>query len=190
MQTLLVKKKIEYTGEQLSSHWAYKMFNLKGNSIVSFVGPCNVKAEFMIDLEDLKKGSRIYSPEMLHFIVEHFDTDIEKAILRQHSLAAIVCEEIEKLSGEKIARSGSDLYHKNRKLSVSVATVSPISSLIHFGINVSTEGVPVAASGLIRLGIWPTQLAKRVFASYTAEIDRVADARVRVRTCERNSGDG
>ena len=124
---------------------------------------------------------------MLHFIVEHFDTDIEKVILRQHLLAVIVREEIEKLSGERITRSGSDLYHKKGKLSVSVATVSPISSLIHFGINVSTEGVPVAASGLIRLGISPAQLAKRVSASYTAEVDRVACARVRVRTCNISS---
>jgi hypothetical protein len=184
MRTLFVKKEIEYTGEQLSSHWAYKMFNLKGDSIVSFVGPCDVNPKFMIDLEDLKKGAKIYSPKMLHFIVEHFDADIEKAILRQHLLTAIVCEEVERLSGEKITRTGSDLYHGKRKLSVSVATVSPVSALIHLGINVFTEGVPVAASGLSRLRVSPARLAKSVLAAYSAEIEKVADARVRARACE------
>jgi hypothetical protein len=187
MHILFVKKLIEYTGEQLSPHWAYTNFNLTGDSIVSFIGPCDVKPRFMIDLEDLKEGSRIYSTKMLHFIIEHFDTDIdiEKAVLRQHLLAAIVRDEIEKLSGEKISRIGSDLYHRNRKLSVSVATVSLISSLIHFGINISAKGVPVPARGLSDLRVSPTQLAKRVLSAYSAEIEKVADARARVRT--RNS---
>jgi hypothetical protein len=184
MRTLLVKKEIKYTGEQLSSHWAYKTFNLKGDSIVSFIGPCDVNPQFMIDLEDLKKGAKIYSPKMLHLIVEHFDADFEKAILRQHLLTAIVCEEIERLSGEKISRTGSDLYHRKRKLSVSVATVSPVSSLIHFGINILTKGVPVAASGLSRLRVPPVQLAKSVLSAYCAEIEKVADARVRARARE------
>ena len=61
---------------------------------VAFVGPCDVRPEFMKDVEDLKAASRIYSEEMLHFIVEHFGCVLDMAVLRQRLLMAIMAENL------------------------------------------------------------------------------------------------
>ena len=94
IQVKFVEKKIAYTGEQLRSHWAYRSFDLLGDSAVAFVGPCDVRPEFMKDVEDLKAASRIYSEEMLHFIVEHFGCALDMAVLRQRLLMAIMAENL------------------------------------------------------------------------------------------------
>ncbi|MFH1421720.1 MAG: DUF366 family protein [Planctomycetota bacterium] len=185
MQSLFIKKKLNYTGAQLSTHWAYKEFDLKGDSIVAFIGRCDVKPEFMIDLQDLKEGEKIFSSKMLHFIIEHFDADIDKAILRQRLFAAIAREETENISGKKISRDGDDLYYKKRKLSISIATVSPVSSLIHFGLNIETKDVPVAAAGLSELHISAIKLAKILFKRYQGELESISDARARVRVANK-----
>jgi hypothetical protein len=36
---------------------------------------------------------------------------------------------------------------------VSVATVSPITGLIHLGLNITTEGTPIETAGLEELGV-------------------------------------
>ena len=173
---------IPYTGRELRSHWAYVNFGLHGDSIVSFIGECNVKRENLVDLNDALKGNYIYSPLMAHFIVEHFDMDLEKAIYRQRLLCGCARNEIAiKNRAAPISRWGDDIFLADRKMSVSIATISPISTMIHLGINIETEGTPVPTAGLGELGIAPEPFAERVMEAYAMELDSIRLARAKVR---------
>ena len=186
IQVKFVEKKIAYTGEQLRSHWAYRSFDILGDCAVAFVGPCDVRPEFMKDVEDLKAASRIYSEEMLHFIVEHFSCALDMAVLRQRLLMAIMAENLNRrdLGGGHVTRSGSDLYDGRLKLTVSIASVSPVSALIHAGINISSRNTPVPTRGLADYGIEPRAFAEEALAGYSAECDGLLRARCKVRACE------
>jgi hypothetical protein len=173
----LSDERIDYTGEQLQSQWARRTFGIEGDCIVAFTGTCDVKPEFMVDLVDLEAGSSIYSPLMLHFIVEHFDGDLEKGVLRQRMLAATACEYLRSATGRSITRQGDDIFLEECKISVSIATASPVSILIHFGINVLTKGVPVPACGLEELGLEPEMAAHQIMQAYVSEMDGIKVAR-------------
>ena len=177
MKTHFAEERIDYTGEQLRSHWARRTFGIEGDCIVAFRGICDVKPEFMVDLVDLEAGSRIYSPLMLHFIIEHFDSDLEKGVLKQRLLAAIVCEYLRSTTGRPITRQGDDIFLEECKISVSIAAASPVSILIHFGINVRTEGVPVPACGLEELGLEPDVTAQYIMRAYISEMEDIKVAR-------------
>jgi len=185
LKTLFVPEEIAYTGGQLRSHWAYRSFGLLGDSAVAFIGPCDVKPEHMRDVEDLKAASRIYSERMLHFIVEHFDADLERAVLRQRLLIAVMGEALNRrLKTPQIVRRGSDLFDGERKFTVSVASVSPVSALIHAGINISSRNTPVPTRGLADYGIDAREFAAEILAAYAAECDSARRARCKVRACE------
>ena len=182
MKTLFIPQTIAYTGEQLSALWAYMNFNVQGDSVVAFSGPCEIPFAHMVDGEDVKDRSRISSRHMLHFIAEHFDLDLEKAVLRQRLLATIVRDVlVEWRPKAKIRREGDDLYEGCRKLSISIATLSPVSSLIHFGINVVSTGAPVPAKGLADYGLAPRLFAQEVMRRYAAEMDSILAATTKVR---------
>lgn len=171
-----------YTGEQLQSNFAYKHFGVIGDSIVAFCGPCDVKADRMVDIEDRKAGSTIYSEHMLHFIVEHHDIDMERNVLRQIMLANIVKDTLNGILGRLAAhRKHTDLYDGDAKLSVSVATVSPLSSLIHFGVNISSVNTPVRTKGLQDYGVDHEQFARTVMQKYVADVDRLHLTRCKVK---------
>ncbi len=136
MDWVFIEEELEYDGSQLKSLWAYSVLGIKEDSIVSFIGPCNVKREHMIDFEDYLGGYSIYSPKMIHFIVEHFDeVSLRLIYTRQRLLVSIAKETID---DPMIERVGDDLYWNGKKLSVSIATVSPVSAKIHLGINVES----------------------------------------------------
>jgi hypothetical protein len=182
MKWLLAEEEIDYTGEQLRSLWTFSRFGVEGDSVVAFIGAANVRGEGLVDLADARAGSHIYSPRMLHFIVEHFDSDLEQAIWRQRLLICIAKEELEaRVAGLRLKRRGDDLYDGERKLSVSIATISPVSTLIHLGLNVTTEGAPVPARGLGDWGLDAREVAEAVAAAYVAEVEGVRRARVKVR---------
>ncbi|MFQ5808212.1 MAG: DUF366 family protein, partial [Armatimonadota bacterium] len=92
---VFIDEAIDYTGEQLRSLWALERFGLQGDSIVAFVGGADVDIPHLVDRRDALDGRGICSERMLHFIVEHFDTDLEKAICRQRLLLCIIKEELE-----------------------------------------------------------------------------------------------
>ena len=151
MQTLFIKDEIKYTGVQLAPHWIYKNFNIKGNAIVSFIGECEVKLDHMVDIEDVINNEPIYSKKMLSFIEENFNSSLEEMVYKQRLLVTITKELIEKISPDtKIVRSGDDLYINNKKLSVSIATKSITSSLIHFGLNINAQDAPINAADLVK----------------------------------------
>lgn len=150
MKTLFIDKEIKYTGVQLAPHWIYKNFNIMGNAIVAFIGECEVDLSHMVDIEDVVNNEPIYSKKMLSFIEENFDSSLLEMVYKQRLLVTITKELIEKkYPSVKITRSGDDLFIGDKKLSVSIATKSITSTLIHFGLNILAEGAPINAADLI-----------------------------------------
>ncbi|MBU0579603.1 MAG: DUF366 family protein [Candidatus Margulisbacteria bacterium] len=182
MKTYLVKETLKYTGAELSSFFAEKSFSIKGNSIIAFCGPAEVNEEHMVDLEDLKNKDFIFSEDMVHFIVEIFDLNLERAVALQRLLITILHEKLQELKPEiKLKRNGDDLMDGQNKLTVSIATTSPISSLIHVGINVSSKNTPVPTKGLADYGIDPKAFAEKVLKAFQEEFLSMEHARTKVR---------
>lgn len=183
MHTEFINQPIDYDGSQLHSGFVRENTGISGEGIAAFRGRCDVSFEHMVDLEDLEAHLSIYSEDMLHFIAEFMETDLEKAVLRQRLLMAIVREQLEKASpGILILRDGDDLFIEERKLSVSIATTSSTSSLIHAGLNVSSRNTPVPAIGLDDLGIGARDFALRVLSAFSAETDSIRHATTKVRS--------
>lgn len=182
MEGRYIAKEIAYTGEELQSHWAYRRFHILGDSMVAFQGPCHVAVDRMVDLADVKAGAPIKSERMLHLIVEHFGDGLEKTVLRQRLLVCIIGETLTDF-GVKTAlvRRGDDLFQGDDKLSVSIATKTPVSSMIHVGLNVVTQGTPVPTAGLADMGIDPERLARDVIHRYINEMQGVREAQCKVR---------
>jgi len=151
MKYHFIGEEMAYNGDQLSNHWIYKNFGILGDSIVSFVGPCHVDRDMMVDLEDVLNDDFIYSKKMLHFIVEIFGISLKEGVLVQRLFSAIIEDRINHTLGETVLkRRGDDLFfNETQKLSVSICTASPTSILIHTGLNVDPEGAPVEAAGLV-----------------------------------------
>lgn len=182
MKSKLIRKDLKYTGKELQSQWAYKNHGLAGDSIVAFMGPCEVPLDNMLDIEDVRNNSPIYSKKMLHFIIEHFEMGIECAILRQRLLTSIIVEIInEGKKGNRVERHGDDIFLGDRKLSVSIAALTPVSAMIHFGININAKDAPVKATDLKTLGIEPLALAQKTISAYRSENNGINFARVKVR---------
>ncbi|HEX7900701.1 MAG TPA: DUF366 family protein [Planctomycetota bacterium] len=178
MKTHWVDGRIDYDGAQIHSLWAYRTFGVQGDSIVAFAGGCEIPFSNMVDLEDVRAKSRIASPLMLHFIAEHFDLDLEKAVLRQRVLAVVAKDHLP----PGVTREGDDLFVSGGKLSISIATLTPVSSKIHFGINIErATDVGVETRSLRDLGVEPTSYARGVMEAFAAELRGVLDARTRVR---------
>ncbi len=165
MDWMFIEEELEYDGSQLKSLWAYGLFGIKEDSIISFVGPCNVRRDHMVDYEDYVSGSPITSPKMLHFIVEHFDEVSMRLIYtRQRLLVSIARDVID----PAIERIGDDLYYNGKKLSVSIATVSPVSAKIHLGINVKA---PEGYASLEEVGVEDVcKVAIEICRRYASEI--------------------
>lgn len=189
MKSLYIEKEIKYIGSQLAPHWIYKNFNLLGDAIVAFTGEMDVKITEMVDLEDVISNSPIYSKKMVSFIIEQFGISLSECVLRQRFLICIIIEELRKILGNKfeITRSGDDIFvkidGKNKKLSVSIATKSTTSGLIHTGLNIDPTGAPVDACGLTTdLGITEIkEFAQNVMKRYIEEDAEILDAVCKVR---------
>lgn len=186
MKVRFIDQPVDYDGTQLAPHWIYKNFGILGNASVAFCGRCNVTIDKMVDLADVRDNKPICSERMLHFLVELFDTDLTRTILLQRLLVSLAQQEIlfRSASGGKkhsIVRGGNDLFDEGAKLSVSIATSSPVSTLIHFGINISSKGTPVKTKGLEDYQIEPVSFAQAVLESFRDEILTVQDARSKVR---------
>lgn len=177
----VIKHRIAYTGMELSSHWIYNNFNIRGDALVAFTGPCEVR-EHLVDIIDRKNKKFIKSSLMLHFICEYFDTDLEKMILCQRLFISLIAQEINRLSGKYIVEQrGNDLYVSYDKLSVAIATLTPVSCVFHVGLNIETRGAPLKVTGLKRLSITPFRLAKNIFKLYTRELRCIKADRAKVR---------
>jgi len=184
IHTCFLTERIRYDGSQLAEGWAVVHTGKPAGTplAVAFLGPCDVAFEHMVDLEDLDGGARIFSEEMVHFIVEHPGADLIRAVLHQRVLVCIAAETLARLSGGKgVERRGDDLYDGARKLSISVATVSPRSSLVHLALNVESAEEPVPTRGLADYGVDPKDFAEQVLANYADECAAMEHACGKVR---------
>ncbi len=182
MQTAFHPDELAYTGHQLRSHWIFDRFGLQGDAMVAFIGPCRVGLSEMVDLADVAAGEAIEAARMLHFIAEHFHRDLHRAVLRQRLFICMVAERLAARGvTSAIRREGDDLYLDERKLSVSIATVSPVSAVMHVGLNVDPAGAPVPAVGLHELGVGPAALAEELLDAYRAELSDIDLATCKVR---------
>ena len=182
MHTKLIEKEIKYIGSQLAPHWIYKNFKLQGDAIVAFIGECEVALTEMVDIEDVINNEPIYSKSMLSFITEQFNVNLVEGVFRQSLLICIIKELLEE-RGIFVVRNGDDLMIDGKKLSVSIATKSTTSILIHTGLNIVSEGAPVKASGLTsELGITDIkEFALEVMKRYSEELEDINLASTKVR---------
>ena len=185
MQSKFIEEEIKYIGSQLAPHWIYKNFHILGDAIVSFMGEMDVKITEMVDIEDVITNSPIYSKMMVSFIIEHCGIDLPECVLRQRMLICIIIEELRKILPKdiNISRSGDDIFIDDKKLSVSIATKSVTSALIHIGLNVNSEGAPIKACGLQNdLHIDDVKgFAQRIMKRYLDENAEIRDAVCKVR---------
>lgn len=181
MHTLFIDKNIKYIGSQLSPHWIYKNFHLLGDSVVSFIGEVDVNINEMVDIEDVINNEPIYSKEMVNFIIEMFNVNLEEMVVVQRLFISIIKEVIESYGGN-VKRDGDDLFFDNRKLSVSIATKAPTSCLIHTALNTIKEGAPIQASDLKELEITDfKEFALKVMEKFKNEIVSIKLAACKVR---------
>ena len=182
MKTLYINNDVKYIGSQLSPHWIYKNYKIQGDAIVAFCGECDVKLTEMVDIEDVINNEPIYSKYMLSFITEQFNIELIEGVFRQRLLITCIKEALEN-RGFSPKRNGDDLFINNKKLSVSIATKSLTSVLIHTGVNILSEGAPIEVSGLDSdLNIKDIKnFALEVMQRYSEEIDDIVLASTKVR---------
>ncbi|MBR5554512.1 DUF366 family protein [bacterium] len=182
MKYKLIENEIKYEGYQLAPHWIYKNFKIQGDAIVGFVGECEVKLTEMVDIEDVINNEPIYSKNMLSFITEQFNVELVEGVFRQRLLICQIKEALER-RGIKVCRSGDDLFVDDKKLTVSIATKSMTSILIHTGININSDGAPVRACGLENdLGITDIEdFANEIMKNYVDELEDIVLASTKVR---------
>ena len=182
MHTKLIDTEIKYIGSQLAPHWIYKNFKIQGDAIVAFVGECEVKLTEMVDIEDVINNEPIYSKYMLSFITEQFNVELVEGVFRQRLLVTCIKEALER-RGFFVRRNGDDLFVNDKKLSVSIATKSMTSVLIHTGLNILSDGAPIPVSGLgSDLGIEDIkEFAQEIMQKYSDEIEDIILASTKVR---------
>jgi len=182
MRTHWIDERIVYDGSQLRSHWILHRCGVSGDALVAFRGPCAVAATEMADLADLD-GPGIAADDMVHFVWEAFDhPDLLLAVHRQRLLSAQATEVLRELAPAAIVRrDGDDLWVGPGKLSISIATATPVSSLIHFAVNATPGGAPVPIATLAELGIEPRGFAAALLGRAGDEQHSIAAARAKVR---------
>ncbi len=182
MKIKCLEEIIDYDGSQLRSHWIFQNFGILGNAVVAFRGKAVVPCENMVDLVDVQQNLPIFSHEMLHFIGEFFDRDLVSTVLLERCLVSLAQQEIAfRTKRSTIVRGGNDLYDGGAKLSVAIATVSPVSSLFHFGVNIDSQGTPVETRGLKDYGVDALPFARAVLESFRSEVLTLYEARSKVR---------
>lgn len=175
---------IPYTGSELRPHWALERTREYGSIVCAFVGPCDVKTSELVDMEDRLANDHIRAASMLHMIGEFFGANLETGVLYQRLLIQHAADFLRKEGFKNIERVGDDLMVGDRKLSVSIATASPVSVLVHWGINIDPTGAPVKAVGVGELG-WDAEktrgFARRLLADFVREIEDIRIATCKVR---------
>lgn len=184
MKTYFSDQPLTYDGSQLRSLYCYETHQLRGDSICSWIGPCKVSNEYMVDGEDLFAGEEIRGAQMLHFIVEVFGASLKEMVTLQRLLSALTLETITTLKATQnsdLHRTGDDIYLGKKKLSISIATVSPVSGLIHFAMNCTNEGTPVETLSLGDLDISPIELSRKIMDNFVKEYDEIVGATQKVK---------
>ena len=175
--------RMDYDGSQLHHAFAYEHAHKLGATICYFRGATNVK-EHLVDLEDSLADDFIKSEGMWHFIIEIPEATITEMVVWQRLFITMCIDELRKeLRGFIITRKGDDIMIGDSKLSVSIATLSRFSGLIHVGINIDVgEGCPVKAIGLkdISNEVFHLAFGKRISNAFVEEYVDIKDATFKV----------
>ncbi|MEE9391378.1 MAG: DUF366 family protein [Planctomycetota bacterium] len=180
-QTLVSDAEQQYDGTQLRPHWIFENFEIQGDAAVAFMGPAEVLEEHLVDLADRRDHLVIKADAMLHILVEVFGAGLDQAVLMQRILVLLAREILEEHDVPDLARRGDDFYAGEGKISVSIATVSAVSALIHFGINITNEGTPVRTAALSDFGIDASEFAAALLDRFANEVEAMAKASTKVR---------
>ena len=185
MNALWLDSEFKYDGSQLRALYAYLEHGVLGDSIIAWQGPCEVNLDHMVDGEDRRAGAQICGSKMVHFIVEKFECSLLAAVALQRLLAAIVKDVAQEMApssiiAQQLHRDGDDIYHGQNKFSISIATVSPTSALIHFAVNVVNEGTPVPTLALQDIKLDAASFAKKVLDRFTNETKSIIQATQKV----------
>ncbi|MEW6055710.1 MAG: DUF366 family protein [Bdellovibrionota bacterium] len=177
------EKPITYTGKELRPHWGLETTGEYGSLLTVFIGPCEVPTAHLVDWEDRLAADHIQAASMLHVVGEFFGTTLEAGVLYQR-LFMVWAERLLREEHAQVKRFGDDLFWDDKKLSVSIATASPVSVLIHWGINIDCKGAPVKAAGLNQLGWSDAEVlifAKKLVTYYIGELEEIQLAQCKVR---------
>lgn len=180
MKYKFIESRIDYNGSELKPLYAYVNHKVHGDSIVSFIGSCDVNIEHMVDAEDFVVNAKIKSDKMLHFIIEMFNQNLTTAVSLQRLLVTIAQNLILE-SGHSLKRDGDDLYFGEKKLSVSIASCSAVSSMIHLGINIENTGTPVLTCALKDFLIEPVPFANELMKRFSEEYISIIEATQKVK---------
>jgi uncharacterized protein len=180
IRTFFSEQPRPYTGVELRPHFLLTELGLRGSAVGAFIGPCQVKTEHLVDWEDRIAHDRIEAGSMVHFIGEFFGMGLAEGVVRQRLLMATIGQLVDGGRG-RVRRDGDDLFVLNRKLSVSIATASPVSLLLHVGINIDPSGAPVPAIGLKELEIEPKKFVTDTLGAFASEWDSIEWACAKVR---------
>ncbi len=196
MQSKWVNESFTYDGYQLRSSFGYSQYGILGDSLISWRGSCDVQRDHIVDIEDLLNKSEIHSQEMVHFIIEMFNQPLSTAVAYQRLFVTltkdVICQFLSEIPHnnipshltkfyDKLKRKGDDLYFEDKKINVSVATTSPISSLIHVGVNVISKGTPVPTMGLNDFNIDPYEFSKKIMDCFVEEYNSMKKAMCKVK---------
>jgi hypothetical protein len=186
LKTRFLDKKFAYDGSQLRSLFAYLSQGLLGTSAIAWIGPCSIPFSHMVDGEDLLAKAEIKGDEMLHFVVEIFDRELFSAVSLQRLFASMAKDYLQShcsgfLTGKRLYRDGDDIYFEDRKLSISIASQSPISVMIHFAINISNAGTPVKTASLEDFKLDAEVVALDLLELLKLEYESIVEATQKVR---------
>jgi uncharacterized protein len=177
MKAKFIDQIMTYDGSQLRSLYAYQTQNILGDSIICWRGPCDVDPKHMKDGEDLFAGEKIYSENMLHFVIEAFEVNLRTMVALQRLFTSILKDTLQDMNPVLIVhRDGDDLFIDRNKLSVSIASIGPISAMIHCGINISSKNTPVQTLGLEELKIDDKIFADQVLQKFSQEYVSIREA--------------
>ncbi len=175
-----------YDGGQLTTHWPRRFAGLESDALAAWRGPARVPTTALVDLVDRDAGAVIVAAEMLHLVGVFFGRGLPEMVLRQRLYVARTADELRR-RGTAVDCVGDDLYLHGappRKLSVSIATRSPVAGLLHLGINIDPTGAPVPAVGLNELGLEVDDFARSLLELLAAEERAVELAAAKVRAVE------
>lgn len=183
MKTLFLQEEFTYDGTQLRSLFAYLGHGLLGDSVVAWRGGCEISFDHMVDGEDLREQAAIRGSRMLHLIFEIFDRDLFAGVALQRLTASIAKDLIEEKAKDiRLKREGDDLYWNGKKLSISIATRSPVSTMVHFAMNLSNAGTPVPTCALEEdFGLETKNFASELLRRLESEYESILDATRKVR---------
>lgn len=177
-----VEEKRPLSGDEMLPHWALRNFDMLGDSIVSFIGDFKVPPEKWIDIESMMHGNNFPDTEMLHFVVEHFESTLQEAVLRQSLLVSILEEKLLhriQSNGHRLTRLGDDLFDGENRLSITAVGSTLVSTKIHVGVFTKSPGLRF--HGLADYKVIPEELSEVVVCQYCAEMRRLAEKAWRVK---------